>query len=174
MKKNIIIFKKFHSKSFGFTLIELLVVVGILSVMAASLLVTLNPYTQIQKANDSKRKADLSQIQKALESYYQDNSAYPAQSASGNYMSVANWEASWIPYMNVVPKDSNASYNYIYYSTPDLQSYYLYASLERGSKDPQACSGGLSCSSPEGSGINMDTACGSKCNYGVSTPDKNP
>lgn len=158
---------------FGFTLIELIVVIGIISVMAAAALATLNPFAQFQKANDSKRKADLSQIQKALESYYQDNGTYPSQGAEYT-ITGATWGGNWGAYMNLVPKDSKLGYNYAYYVTTDLQSYYLYASLERGAKDSQACQNLNSngeCPNKPFSAIN---ACGGGCNYGVSTPDKSP
>jgi len=59
----------------GFTLIELLVVVSIIGLLASVLLVAVNK-TRI-KARDAKRVADIAQIQKALELYYDDNGQYP-------------------------------------------------------------------------------------------------
>lgn len=184
--KNIRGFIKHHKAGAGFTLIELLIVIAILGILSISILLTLNPFTQIQKGNDAKRKADLSQIQKALEVYYQDYGAYPDRwgyvlypitSAPGVTPVVKtqkDWGSSWQPYMNVIPKDPVSAKKYIYY-TSNGQSYYLYASLDRGSKDPQACSGGQ-CS---GAGLaNMNTICGSGasavCNFGVASPDKTP
>lgn len=165
----------------GFTLVELLIVIGILSILSMAVLLTLNPFTQIQKGNDAKRKADLSQVQKALEIYYQDYGAYPDQlnykldpittPGSPPVKTQKDWGSSWQPYMNVIPSDPVPTKYYVYY-TPDGQSYYLYASLDRGSKDPQVCSGDL-CT---GSGIDMTTKpCGSgNCDFGVSSPDKTP
>ncbi len=156
----------------GFTLIELIVVFGILAMMSVALLATLNPLSQIQKANDSKRKSDLAQIQRALETYYQDNDGYPL-STSGYQIPSHAWGTSWNPYMNLLPKDPNASYKYAYYSS-DGQSYYLYASLDRGSKDPQACeslNANLECSAKPFATVK---ACGGACNYGVTSPNKSP
>lgn len=144
-------------------------------------MIILDPLAQFQKANDTKKKSDFSQIQKALEAYYQDFGKYPLSSTAaplyritvpGSPTSVTiNWGSPWRPYMNLLPKDPTISKNYVYYSSG--QSYWLYASLDRGSKDPQACAGGQ-CSAPLGSGIDMTSACGGVCNFGVSSPNVSP
>ncbi|MGA2911511.1 MAG: prepilin-type N-terminal cleavage/methylation domain-containing protein [Candidatus Levyibacteriota bacterium] len=161
-------------KNEGFTLIELIVVIGILGILAVGALLVLNPLAQFQKANDVRRKSDLAQIQRALEVYYQDNNKYPIVATAPYQIPGVSWGNSWQPYMDVLPQDPSSSKNYVYYS-PSGQSYYIYASLDRGSNDPAACSGGL-CSAPANSSINMQTACGSggDCNYGVSSPDVTP
>lgn len=175
-------FIQHHKAGAGFTLIELLLVVAILGILAVSVLLTLNPFAQLQKGNDAKRKADLSQIQKALEIYYQDYGEYPDMSnyqlnpvtSAPGFIPISrtqkNWGSSWQPYMNVIPKDPVPSKNYVYY-TSDRQSYYLYASLDRGGKDPQACkSDGTACAN-----LSIGATCGSGiCNFGLSSPDKTP
>ena len=78
--------------------------------------------------------------------------------------------------MNLVPKDPNSSHRYVYYAPSDGQSYYIYANLERGSRDPQTCGGnGSACSSLSTNNI-PSSACGSGvlCNYGVSSPNVTP
>jgi prepilin-type N-terminal cleavage/methylation domain-containing protein len=69
--------KKTFIGSKGFTLIELVLVIGILAVISVIVLTVLDPIAQFQKANDAKIKSDLSQIQKGLENYYNDNNVYP-------------------------------------------------------------------------------------------------
>lgn len=159
----------------GFTLIELIIVIGILSVLAAVLFSVINPFAQFQKANDGRRKSDLSQIQKALEQYYQDSGKYP--SSSDNYriigldFNLVDWGQSWQPYMNVLPKDPSSLKTYVYYSPNEAngQSYYLYASLDRGGNDPQTCyPNGAKCLNAPTSG------CGGTCNYGVTSPNVSP
>ena len=59
----------------AFTLIELLIVIIILGVLAA--LITGNFFTSLKKGRDAKRKADLEQVSRALEMYYEDKKAYP-------------------------------------------------------------------------------------------------
>lgn len=58
----------------GFTLIELLVVISIIGFLAAASLVAFN--TVRMKARDVRRRADLVQIQKALELNFDKYNAY--------------------------------------------------------------------------------------------------
>lgn len=172
------------NKKNGFTLIELIVVIGILAILASMLLFVLNPVEQFQKANDARRKSDLSQIQKSLEQYYQDHGVYPVTSGSTpptyeilNFQNnqTISWGSSWQPYMNLLPKDpSYPNKTYVYYSSKDGQTYWLYASLEVSS-DPQMCTSGGSgiCKSLSTNGI-ASNACGGTCNFAVSSPNANP
>ena len=60
----------------GFTLIELLVVIAIIGLLSTLAVVALN--SARQKSRDSKRVADIKQIQTALELYFADSSTgYP-------------------------------------------------------------------------------------------------
>lgn len=132
-------------------------------------MVALNPADRIGQANDARRKSDLSQVQKALEMYYSDNESYPAGDSAINYEIDGNdWGGTgWQPYMGALPKDPNSTKKYVYVS--DGQSYYLYASLDRGGNDPQACNGGNACSN-----VPSGVVCGETtdvCNYGVSSPN---
>ena len=164
----------------GFSLIELLVVMGILGIVMVGLFVGLDPIGQFQKTNDANRKSDLSSIQKALEFYYQDNGEYPA--SSGDFKIVngsvtLNWGSSWQPYMNSLPSDPTGTKNYVYYSPAGSngQTYYIYASLERGENDPDTCNEGSACSTLlNGGGFPSAQACGETCNYGVSSPNVSP
>ena len=62
----------------GFTLTEVLIVVGIVSFLAVVSLVYLR--SQIYKARDAKRKADIHLIQNAVEEYEKDHDCYPPAS----------------------------------------------------------------------------------------------
>ncbi len=160
----------------GFTLIELLIVITVIGILAGGVIVIVNPVVQIQKAQDAKRKTSLAQIQKALEVYYQDNRTYPPNPSVTDYRikdldgNPVDWGNEWMPYMGNLPKDPSSSKNYVYYSNG--QTYYLYASLDRGANDPQAChSDGTSCDNVPGS-----ASCGESaiCNYGVSSSNVSP
>jgi len=59
----------------GFTLIELLVVIAIIGLLSTLAVVALN--SARQKSRDSKRVADIKQVQTALELYFADNNGYP-------------------------------------------------------------------------------------------------
>lgn len=67
------------SKNRGFTLIELMVVIGILAVLAAIVLVAINPSRQFSSANNTKRKSDTVAILNAVQQYAIDHvGVYPA------------------------------------------------------------------------------------------------
>ena len=106
----------------GFTLIELLVVIAILGLLSTIITVAMGQARL--KARDSKRMADLKQIQTALELYYTDQNSYPAGSAAqlgtGNYACLTR--IGFLPlssgcadaYMGSVPTDPNRNVYYIY------------------------------------------------------------
>lgn len=148
--------------------------------MAAGLLYLLDPLGQIQKANDAKRKSDLEQLQRTLETYYNDNGQYPAHSVTPDPLyrikpptGYIEWGTSWIAYNTKLSIDpSSSTRNYVYFAGSGGQSYWIYASLERSS-DTQACNSGAACASLSTNFI-LSTACGQICNYGVSSPNTSP
>lgn len=100
----------------GFTLIELLVVIAIIAILVTIVVVAIDPVRQIQKAQDSKRRADLNQIKAAMQLYYNDCKAYPLKSEY-DAVSGAAWDggddavtcsAASTTYMKQVP----AGYTY--------------------------------------------------------------
>ena len=70
------------SNSSGFTLIELLVVILVIGALSGVLLGVVNSSGVRAKARDSRRKADLTKIQTALELYFADRRAYPVSPGS--------------------------------------------------------------------------------------------
>ncbi len=171
--------------SAGFTIIELITVIGILGILGAVLFAIVNPLEQFNKASDSRRKSDLGQIQKSLESYYLDHGRYPyrcvatvngrslsqiSKAATCQAAEVVTWGEDFRPYMDVLPVDQKTAKSYGYWTDATGQSYVLFASLDRGSKDPQACNAGAACARASTNSIN----CGGVCNYGVSSPNISP
>ncbi|OGH07960.1 MAG: hypothetical protein A2W22_06860 [Candidatus Levybacteria bacterium RBG_16_35_11] len=165
----------------GFTLLELIIVIAVIAIISTVVMTAVNPIAQFQKANDGRIKSDLAQLQRALESYYEDNGRYPT-SVDFEIQTIAdpgvgnNWGDPWTPYMDFLPK-SPGSRTYAYFATDDGQSYFLYANLERGAYDPQACKGVNNVcdgSNQEAGGPSLESACGGICNYGVTSPNENP
>lgn len=76
--------KRIYQK--GFTLIELLIVLAIMGVMAAAVLLAIDPAAKIKSAKDATVKSDMGQLVNALQAYYTGGSqTYPA---SGNGVAV--------------------------------------------------------------------------------------
>ncbi len=167
--------RNFKSES-GVTLIELLLVMALVSILVGGLIMFVDPRGQIGKANDARRKGDLTQLQRALEIYYQDYGEYPVSTGTYTITGSTGWGGSWTSYMVKLPIDpTSATRNYVYYtpgSCSNNQCYYLYASLERAS-DPQACNGGAVCTSVGANGL-ADDVCGGMCNYGVTSSNVTP
>jgi type IV pilus assembly protein PilA len=61
------------NKRTGFTLIEMLVVIGIIAILAAVVLVAVNPLRQFANARDVQRRADLHSISSSVYQYAIDN-----------------------------------------------------------------------------------------------------
>ena len=122
--------KKFYREKLnkGFTLIELLVVIAIIGVLAAVVLVSLN--STRAKARDSRRFADMAQLQKALELYYDDNGKYPGTShyhslatcsitpANPNWTTAGAFDSTFTStYMKTLPDDPSGNcYTYTSFS----------------------------------------------------------
>ena len=78
MKKLIEMLKKLIASSKkGFTLIELLVVIGILGVLAAALVATIDPFEQLKKATDTNTTNALVEYINGITRYYTTHTAYP-------------------------------------------------------------------------------------------------
>ena len=63
----------------GFTLIELLVVIAILGILAAALMVAINPNKRLKQARDAQRKSQINAIANALAGYYTLYQHYPTE-----------------------------------------------------------------------------------------------
>jgi general secretion pathway protein G len=104
----------------GFTLIELLVVIAIIGILSSVVLASLN--SARQKGRDTRRIADIKQLQLALELSYDANSVYPATLAS----------LATDGYISVIPTDPTGAANgYGYVQLSSGADYVLGATLEQ-------------------------------------------
>jgi len=76
-------FKAFKRNNSGFTLIELLVVIGILGILAAGLLLTIDPLEKFKQGNDTNTQQSAVDLENALTSYYATHSQFPWDIDSG-------------------------------------------------------------------------------------------
>lgn len=90
----------------GFTLIELLVVIAILGILAAAVLVAINPGKRTRQAQDAKRKNDIGALATELQGYYTSpgQGVYPA-----SLEVLVNDQ-----YLKQMPQDPTANTNYAY------------------------------------------------------------
>jgi prepilin-type N-terminal cleavage/methylation domain-containing protein len=73
----------------GFTLLEILLVIAAIGILAAIVLVAINPNRQIAQVRDANRRSDINTIYKALEQYLIDNGSYPS-SVNSNFKEICN------------------------------------------------------------------------------------
>lgn len=90
----------------GFTLIELLIVIAILGILAAAVLVAINPGKRTRQAQDAKRKNDIGALATEVQGYY-------TTPGSGCYPAILNVLVS-DGYLKQMPVDpvSGAAYTY--------------------------------------------------------------
>lgn len=151
---------------------ELMIAMAILAILAG---VGFSSFAiSSQKARDAQRKADLEQLQRALELYQADFQLYPEElsgrvagcgdgtgvCAWGEAFSVTTSEFSKV-YMKAMPLDPVAAQAYIYVVSTDRKQYQLFARLENGN-DPATIAG-------------LTETCGNQtCNYGVASANALP
>ncbi|MFA6532446.1 MAG: prepilin-type N-terminal cleavage/methylation domain-containing protein [Patescibacteria group bacterium] len=171
-------------KNSGFTLLEILIVVSLLAIIAAAIIVFLNPMLQINKAQDSRKKSDLNVLKKSFEDYYNDKNCYPTlekvcynaksqyapnEAKTCNICGSNPLSPSFTPYMTALPCDPESPKKEFLYQVDDLTCpkwFKVYSEL--GYKiDPIISE--LGCSSE---------SCGPKPDYGfdfaVTSPNTEP
>ncbi len=95
----------------GFTLIELLIVIVIIGILAG-IVVGIVGTSANAKAKDAKLKANVHEVQNALEQYYIDNGTYPTD--------VATWATALVPAIGtkyLTSTDVTTGMNYTYDAT---------------------------------------------------------
>lgn len=117
---NLITLPMNNKKNRGFTLIEILIVIGIIAILAAVVLVAINPARQFAQANNSQRTSNTSAILNAIGQYIADNrgalptamSATPIAatliaSGASNIDICANLVPTYLPALPTDPKSTH-------------------------------------------------------------------
>jgi prepilin-type N-terminal cleavage/methylation domain-containing protein len=134
----------------GFTLIELMVVVAIIGIlMAAGILAFTNAQ---QNARDSRRRADIDAISKAMEQFYDNNSQVYASSLS----SVGSYFPS-----GAAPTDPQGPAYTFTSNSPTTDDWCICATLERTGRG-NATTAGASGTCAYGTGSGADYFCASR------------
>lgn len=156
----------------SFTLIELLVVIVILGILAS--LLAGNFFTSLKKGRDARRKADLEQIRRALEIYYEDKHAYPTQAPGSGFVFNQEFsdQSTGKVYMKKVSTDPTGLFGYKYESNSDGSYYKLYTCLENNQQVLPYLSNpaNFSCTNYCKDQNNNNVA----CIWGVSSPNTTP
>ena len=110
------------NKRKGFTLLEVLLVIAAIGILAAIVLVAINPTRQIAQVRNAQRRSDINTIYKALEQYLIDNKDYP-EGITGTPKAICNntvtpdcvdLEVLVPTYLAAIPKDPNGGLYEVY------------------------------------------------------------
>jgi len=108
----------------GFTLIELLIVIAILGILAAAVLVAINPGKRTRQAQDAKRKNDIGALATEIQGYY-------TAPGSGTYpLSIDVLTAqSYLKQMPYDPTGVGGNVKYMYATGTNATEASVYATL---------------------------------------------
>lgn len=119
------LFKKLR----GFTLIELLIVIAILGILAAAVLVAINPAKRTKQARDAGRKNDIGSLATEIQAYY----TTPGQGYYPTTLDVLTSAGG----LKQLPTDPKTSANYSYTLNAATTEAGVYSTLE----DPTGTNG---------------------------------
>lgn len=98
------------SDNSGFTLIELLIVIAVIGILAAALLVAIDPIDKIRAGNDTKVVNDVRAIYDAANRAYTQTSTIPT---AANYQTVLTTGTGELKRIPIPPSGYGASYPYL-------------------------------------------------------------
>jgi prepilin-type N-terminal cleavage/methylation domain-containing protein len=102
----------------GFTLLEILLVVAAIGILAAIVIVAINPNRQLAQARDAERQNEVNTLYKSLEQYLIDNNSYPSSITNvlqdvcrdGQSGGCIDLETDLVPtYLASIPEDPQAT-----------------------------------------------------------------
>jgi prepilin-type N-terminal cleavage/methylation domain-containing protein len=102
----------------GFTLLEILLVIAAIGVLAAIVIIAINPNRQLAQVRDAERQSEVNSLAKALDQYLIDNGGYPSVitnsvqevCAPGGSVSCIDLSGDLVPtYLADIPVDPQAT-----------------------------------------------------------------
>ena len=99
----------------GFTLIELLIVIGIIAILAAAVIVAINPGQQFEQARNSTRRSHLNSVANAVYSYtIEHQGTFPECIGDDGFSDVDECfdDGDLDEYMSSAPEDPQDNENY--------------------------------------------------------------
>jgi type II secretory pathway pseudopilin PulG len=178
-----------NSNSRGFTLIELIVIFAVLAFVLTYMLGS-SFIGARNRARDSQRKTELTNLGKVMEEYFNDNGRYPPAAADGsgriescvapNYNQPCDWgdefrNSAGTIYLGRLPIDiREPDRTYMYRTGPNGLAWQLYAKLE-AEDDPILDRNGDDQYVPADDDY-LFTDCGpaGNCNFGISSGNISP
>ena len=104
-----------NNKQKGFTLIELLIVIGIIAILAAAVIVAINPGQQFAQARNSTRRSHLNSVANAVYSYSIEHGGtfpdcgtedgLPEDDGTDNWIDLNGCSTDLDDYMSQLPTD---------------------------------------------------------------------
>lgn len=127
---------------FGFTLFELLVAIIIIALLALGAIVAINPIGMINRAQDSRRQADMDRVKISLEEYFNDKNCYPPSPIPFGQ----TWMVDGSPYLQLPQDPLFPQESYYYISGSGCSKWYamFYHQLSQENAGPN-CSLPTSC-----------------------------
>ena len=95
----------------GFTLIELLIVIAILAILAAAVVIVINPGEMLAEARDSERSTSLSSLKKSIDLFILDNPSVSLGTVQHIYISIPDTSATCANTSGLPTLPSGWSYN---------------------------------------------------------------
>jgi len=139
--------QSFHKNQVGFTLVELLIVIAIIGIMSTVTVVSLR--VAKAKARDAVRIADITQIKKAIDTYYGYYGTYPNPncfSLSGivactSLLNDGRWISDLVDaeddFFEYVPNDPFRTFEAQPVESTQASQMYLYMYTHKGSEPPK-------------------------------------
>ncbi len=126
----------------GFTLIEILIVIAIISIIAAIVMVAINPSRRFEQTLDATKKVHINTIKDAIRYYQLDNKGhYPECIPSyDEIVSISECEKYLVPnFISKIPENPTVGENYVIgYEDEKEQRIKVYSTIIEPNDEPQA------------------------------------